>query len=66
MAEPRCAHLRSRLDSLLGREAAEAEDQVPVGQYWCAKTTTVLGPDEVYCSARSCTARRPCFEAEEP
>jgi hypothetical protein len=63
--KPRCKQLRSRLEAILGRDGAASEDSVPNAQYWCAVTTTVLGPDAVYCSARACTSRRPCFEQDE-
>jgi hypothetical protein len=62
---PRCTQLRSRLEAILGREAALVEETVPNAQYWCARTMTVLGPDEVYCSARACTEARSCFEKSE-
>ena len=37
----------------------------PSAQYWCASTTTVLGPDDVYCSPRVCHPGRACFEPEK-
>jgi hypothetical protein len=49
---------------IVGRDHPDLVEQAPNAQYWCALTTTVLGPDEVYCSPRACTERRSCFEPE--
>jgi hypothetical protein len=62
--KPPCKQLRTRMYDIVGRDHKDLVEQASNAQYWCALTTTVLGPDEVYCSPRVCTERRSCFEPE--
>jgi hypothetical protein len=60
---PVCKRLRSR-----GFYAAEPEEVAhfefsPESACWCARTVTVLGPDDVLCSLEMCQPGRTCFEA---
>lgn len=48
---------------VVGRDAVELRESSPTAQYWCALTTTVMGPDELPCSPETCGAHRGCFEA---
>jgi len=48
-----------------GRDHEDLRRSGHEAQYWCAKTTTVLGPDDVYCSPEACRPGRACFEREE-
>jgi len=60
-----CRQLRSRSYYIFGRDHEDMyEDAVSV-PYWCARTTTVLGPDDVYCAPSVCRAGRACYEPEE-
>ena len=36
----------------------------PTAQYWCSRTATVMGPDDVSCSPEMCQPHRGCFETE--
>lgn len=60
-----CKQLRTRMYYILGRDHQDLEENAPNAQYWCAVTTTVLGPDDVYCSPRVCKQNRSCFEHED-
>jgi len=50
---------------VVGRDHVDMTEASPSAQYWCASTTTVLGPDDVYCSPRVCHPGRACFEEEK-
>jgi hypothetical protein len=60
-----CKRLRSRMYYVVGRDAEDLQRSASDAQYWCAKTATVLGPDDVYCSPELCRAGRACFEPDE-
>jgi hypothetical protein len=64
-AAPVCRRLRTRMYYLMGRDHVDLRVTAPNAQYWCARTTTVLGPDDVYCDPSVCTPARACFESEE-
>jgi hypothetical protein len=60
---PICRRLRNR-----GFYHAEPEEMdhfefSPESSCWCARTVTVLGPDDILCSPEMCQAGRACFEA---
>ncbi len=61
---PVCRRLRSRMYYVMGRDHEELRVSSPNSQYWCSRTATVLGPDDVYCSPEMCQAHRGCFEPE--
>ncbi len=61
---PVCKRLRSRMYYVMGREHEELRVSSPNSQYWCSRTATVLGPDDVCCSPEMCQAHRGCFEPE--
>ncbi len=61
---PVCKRLRSKMYYVMGREHVDLRVSSPNSQYWCARTATVLGPDDVYCSPEMCQAHRACFEPE--
>jgi len=62
---PVCRRLRTKMYYVVGREHVNMRVSSPSAQYWCAFTTTVIGPDDLPCSPESCRAHRGCFEAEE-
>jgi hypothetical protein len=61
---PVCRRLRTRMYYVMGRDHADLRASSPNTQYWCSRTATVLGPDDVCCSPEMCQARRGCFETE--
>jgi len=63
-AIPVCRRLRTRTYYVVGREHADLRVSSPNGQYWCTRTTTVMGPDEVPCTPETCQPDRGCFEAD--
>jgi hypothetical protein len=50
---------------VLGRQAVDLTKSSPTSQYWCSRTATVIGPDDVCCSPELCASNRACYEAEE-
>jgi hypothetical protein len=61
---PVCCRLRTKMYYVAGREHVSLRVSSPSAQYWCASTTTVIGPDDLPCSPESCQAHRGCFETE--
>ena len=61
---PVCKRLRTRMYYIMGREHADLRRSSPNAQYWCSRTATVLGPDDVCCSPEMCQSQRGCFEPE--
>ena len=61
---PVCARLRTKMYYVVGRQHVDLRRSGPTAQYWCAQTTTVLGPDDVYCCPEVCQPDRACFEPE--
>ncbi len=61
---PICGRLRTRMYYVGGREHADLRVSSPNAQYWCTRTTTVMGPDECPCNPETCQPHRGCFEAE--
>jgi hypothetical protein len=59
---PVCRRLRTKMYFVLGRDHVDLREASPTGQYWCSRTATVLGPDDVYCSPQVCQPHRACFE----
>jgi len=59
-----CKRLRTKMYYVMGRDHVDLRVASPTAQYWCSLTTTVLGPDDVYCSPNVCQPRRACFEEE--
>jgi hypothetical protein len=57
-----CRRLRTRMYYVLGRDHPDLREEASTAQYWCARTATVLGPDDVYCSPSVCQPDRDCFE----
>ncbi len=39
---------------VLGRDKVDLRVSSPNSQYWCSRTATVLGPDDVFCSPEMC------------
>jgi len=62
---PLCKRLRTKGYYQMGPEATERCDFSPEAAYWCARTVTVLGPDDTLCAPEVCQPGRTCFEAEE-
>ncbi len=60
---PVCKRLRSRAFYLAEPEEAERFEFSPESSCWCARTVTILGPDDTLCSVDMCQPGRPCFEA---
>jgi hypothetical protein len=61
---PVCKRLRTRMYYIMGREHADLRTSSPNAQYWCSRTATVMGPDDVCCSPEMCQSHRGCFEPE--
>lgn len=59
-----CRRLRTKMYYIVGRDHLDVVEGSPSAQYWCSRTATVLGPDDVYCSPHVCCAGRACFEPE--
>lgn len=61
---PACCRLRTKMYYVIGRHDVDLTASSPSAQYWCALTTTVLGPDDVCASPESCRTHRACFETD--
>ena len=61
---PVCKRLRTKMYYVMGRDHLDLRVSSPNTQYWCSRTATVLGPDDVCCSPELCQASRGCFETE--
>jgi hypothetical protein len=61
---PVCRRLRTKMYYVVGREHVNMRESSPSAQYWCARTTTVIGPDDLPCTPESCRTHRGCFESE--
>ncbi len=61
---PVCRRLRTKMYYVMGRDHVDLREASPTGQYWCSRTATVLGPDDVLCSPLVCQPHRACFEPE--
>jgi len=59
---PVCKRLRSRGFYAAEPEEVEYFEFSPESACWCARTVTVLGPDDVLCSLDMCQPGRTCFE----
>ena len=60
-----CRSIRTKMYYVLGRQAVDLRTSNPSSQYWCSRTATVIGPDDVCCSPEMCQAPRACYEPEE-
>ena len=60
-----CARIRTKLYYVLGRKAVDLRVSSPTSQYWCSRTATVIGPDDVCCSPELCQGNRACYEPEQ-
>ena len=59
---PVCKRLRSRGFYAAEPEEVEHFEFSPESACWCARTVTVLGPDDVLCALEMCQPGRTCFE----
>src|SRR5262245_16233736 len=57
-----CARLRTKMYYVLGRDHVDLREESPTAQYWCSRTTTVIGPDDGLCVPHACQPHRACFE----
>lgn len=62
---PVCRRLRTKMFYVVGRDHVDLVEGSPTAQYWCSRTATVIGPDDIYCSADACVPSRACFEAPD-
>ena len=60
-----CKRLRTKMYYVLGRQAVNLKVSSPTSQYWCSRTATVIGPDDVCCSPELCAPNRACYEPTE-
>jgi hypothetical protein len=60
---PVCKRLRSRAFYLAEPEETEHFEFSPESSCWCARTVTILGPDDTLCSLVMCQPGRECYEA---
>jgi hypothetical protein len=65
-APPVCRRLRTKMYYVVGRDHVDLRESSPTAQYWCSKTATVMGPDDVWCSPEVCRVGRACFETDDP
>lgn len=59
---PPCACFRTKAYYLDGDCHVDRADCAPVAACWCARTVTVLGPDDVLCSLETCRPGRGCYQ----
>jgi len=59
-----CRRLRTKMYYVVGRQHVDLSVSSSTAQYWCALTTTVLGPDDVCSSPETCRSHRACFESD--
>lgn len=59
-----CRRLRTKMYYVMGRDHVDLTLDSPSAQYWCSRTATVIGPDDVYCAPHACQPDRACFERE--
>jgi hypothetical protein len=59
---PVCRRLRSRGFYLAEPEEGAHFEFSSESSCWCARTVTILGPDDVLCSLDMCQPGRTCFE----
>ncbi|HEY7410494.1 MAG TPA: hypothetical protein VII13_07140 [Vicinamibacteria bacterium] len=62
---PVCRRLRTKMYYVVGRRHLDLQSSGETAQYWCSLTTTVLGPDDVFCAPEVCCPERACFDPEE-
>ena len=60
-----CQRIRTKMYYVLGRSAVDLRKSSPTSQYWCSRTATVIGPDDVCCSPELCQPSRACYEPTE-
>jgi hypothetical protein len=60
-----CKSIRTKMYYVMGRNAVDLTKSSPTSQYWCSRTATVIGPDDVCCSPEMCQGHRSCYEKEE-
>lgn len=60
-----CKRIRTKMYYVLGRQAVDLRTSNPSSQYWCSRTATVIGPDDVCCAPEMCQPGRACYEPEE-
>ena len=60
-----CKRIRTKMYYVLGRKAVDLTVSSPTSQYWCSRTATVIGPDDVCCSPELCATNRACYEPED-
>ncbi len=63
-AIPVCRRLRTKIYYVIKREHVNLRISSPTAQYWCASTTTVMGPNNIPYSPKAYQPHRPCFETE--
>ncbi len=63
--KPPCRCLRTKMYYVVGREHVDLRVSSPDAQYWCSRTTTVMGPDDVPCSPEGCRPHRECFDTDQ-
>ena len=63
-SNPVCRRLRTKMYYVAGRDHVNLRVSSPTAQYWCSRTTTVMGLDELPCSPETCRPHRGCFESE--
>ena len=58
----RCRHLLSK--GYYMNAGLKPEDRIGDGNFWCANTQTIYGPDKDFCNGKDCTnTTRSCYEA---
>lgn len=63
MAKPVCQYLRTKKCYIPTQASDNFLTETGSGsQYWCIRTMTVMGPDDVVVSPEDCNSRRACFD----
>ena len=63
--QPVCRRLRTKMYYVVGRDHVDLTQDSPTAQYWCSRTATVMGPDDVFCAPAVCQPHRGCFEPSD-
>jgi hypothetical protein len=61
---PVCKRLRTKGYYVTGPDDVDLVEFSSTASYWCARTVTILGPDDILCAPEACQPGRACFEVE--
>ncbi len=66
-ALPLCKRLRTKEYYVMGPEEVDLHEysSSSASSCWCARTLTILGPDDTLCAPGICRPGRACFEGRQ-